>query len=131
LPRPEAGNFRLTVGRCALHTHVSTQNNPYLREIVSENVLWINAKQAAKLGISNGMRVEVRSPRGAGFIRALVTDHIHPETVFMLHGFGHEAGAATRCFHQGLSDSVLAANISDKIGGSPALHDTFVNVRAA
>jgi len=131
LPRPEAGNFRLTVGRCALHTHVSTQNNPYLREIVSENVLWINAKQAAKLGISNGMRVEVRSPRGSGFIRAFVTDYIHPETVFMLHGFGHEARAATRCFRQGLSDSVLAANVSDKIGGSPALHDTFVDVRAA
>ena len=131
LPRPEEGNFRLTVGRCAIHTHVSTQNNPYLREIVPENVLWINAVQAAKLGISDGMRVEVRSPQGGGFIRAFVTDYIHPETVFMLHGFGHEAQLATRCFHKGLSDSVLAANISDKIGGSPALHATFVNVRAA
>jgi len=77
------------------------------------------------------MRVEVRSAQGAGFIRAYVSDHIHPETVFMLHGFGHEAQLATRCFEKGLSDSLLQANISDKIGGSPALHDTFVTVRAA
>ncbi len=34
---------------------------------------------------------------GAGFIRAYVSDHIHPETVFKLHGFGHEAQLATRC----------------------------------
>ncbi len=131
LPRPEAENFRLTVGRCAIHTHVSTQNNPYLKEITPENVLWINSTRAAQLGISNGMRVEVTSPRGAGFIRAFVTDYIHPEAVFMLHGFGHEARMATRCFHQGLSDSLLAANVSDRIGGSPALHDTFVSVKAA
>lgn len=128
---PETGQFRLTVGRCAVHTHVSTQNNPYLCELVPENLLWINSAQAAKLGISNGMRVEVRSAQGAGFIRAFVTDHIHPDTVFMLHGFGHEAQRATRCFEKGLSDSLLQANISDKIGGSPALHDTFVTVRAA
>ena len=131
LVAPEGGQFRLTVGRCALHTHVSTQNNPYLSEIVPENILWINSAQAAKLGISNGMRVEVRSPQGAGYIRAFVTDHIHPETVFILHGFGHEAQLATRCRDKGLSDSLLQANISDKIGGSPALHDTFVTVKAA
>jgi thiosulfate reductase / polysulfide reductase chain A len=128
---PESGQFRLTVGRCALHTHVSTQNNPYLSEIMPENLLWINSAQAARLGISNGMKVEVRSAQGSGFIRAFVTDHIHPETVFMLHGFGHEARLATRCFDKGLSDSLLQANISDKIGGSPALHDTFVTVRVA
>lgn len=128
---PEAGHFRLIVGRCAVHTHVSTQNNPYLSEVVPENLLWINSAEAAKLGITNGMRVAVRSAQGAGFIRAFVTDHIHPETVFMLHGFGHEARAATRCFEKGLSDSLLQANVSDKIGGSPALHDTFVTVTAA
>jgi thiosulfate reductase / polysulfide reductase chain A len=128
---PEAGQFRLTVGRNALHTHVSTQNNPYLSEIVPENLLWINSRQAAELGIGNGMRIEVSSPQGSGTIRAFVTDAIHPETVFVLHGFGHEAKLATRCFNKGLSDSVLLANISDKIGGSPALHDTFVSVKAA
>ena len=123
--------FRLTMGRCALHTHVSTQNNPYLSEIVPENLLWINTRRASELGITDGALVEVASSRGAGKIKAYVTDFIHPETVFMLHGFGHEAQAATRCFNKGVSDSVLLENISDKVGGSPALHDTFVTVRCA
>jgi thiosulfate reductase / polysulfide reductase chain A len=129
---PDAeGKFRLTTGRCALHTHVSTQNNPYLNEIVSENVLWINSGRAGELGIRDGAYVEVSSNRGSGRIKAYVTDLIHPETVFMLHGFGHEAQWATRCYNKGVSDSTLQENISDKVGGSPAFHDTFVSVKAA
>ncbi|MBW1970572.1 MAG: molybdopterin oxidoreductase, partial [Deltaproteobacteria bacterium] len=68
---------------------------------------------------------------GNGKIMAKVTDLIHPESVFMLHGFGHETKSATRSFEKGLSDAVLQENITDKIGGSPALHDTFVTVQPA
>jgi len=131
VPAPKDGQFRLTVGRCALHTHVSTQNNPYLSELAPENVLWINSRQAAALNINDGSLVQVSSSRGSGRIKAFVTDFIHPDTVFMLHGFGHEAQLATRCFNKGLSDSVLLENKSDTIGGSPALHDTFVTVSRA
>lgn len=125
------GNFRLVVGRVVLHTHVSTQNNPYLSELFPENVLWINSARAAELGIQNDDMVEVTSKVGTGQIRAFVTDLIHPEAVFMVHGFGHEAKLATRCYAKGVSDSVLQENVSDKVGGSPALHDTFVTVKAA
>jgi thiosulfate reductase / polysulfide reductase chain A len=128
---PQDGKFRLTVGRCALHTHVSTQNNPYLSEIVPENVLWINARKAAELGIADGSLVEISSSCGSGKIKAYVTELIHPETVFMLHGFGHQAQHATRCFNKGVSDSALQENITDKVGGSPALHDTFVTLKCA
>ena len=48
------GNFRLLVGRTAAHTHVSTQNNLYLSELVPENVLWINDEAAGRLGIKDG-----------------------------------------------------------------------------
>jgi thiosulfate reductase/polysulfide reductase chain A len=129
--RPEGNSFRLITGRIALHTHVSTQNNPYLSEIVPENVLWINSAKAAELGIQNGDLVEVASSRATGNIKAFVTEMIHPETVFMLHGFGHEAKAATRSYNKGVSDSVLQENISDEIGGSPGLHETFVTVSPA
>jgi thiosulfate reductase/polysulfide reductase chain A len=128
---PDNKQFRLVVGRIALHTHVSTQNNPYLSEITPENVLWINTTRASALGIKNGALVEVASKCGAGKIKAFVTDLIHPEAVFMLHGFGHEAKLATRTFNKGFSDSVLQKNISDMVGGSPALHDTFVTVKPA
>ena len=37
---PPDDKFRLTTGRMAAHTHLSTQNVLYLNEIISENVLW-------------------------------------------------------------------------------------------
>jgi thiosulfate reductase/polysulfide reductase chain A len=128
---PKLGNdrFRLTVGRVALHTHVSTQNNPYLSELFTENLLWIHTARAKALGIQNHDMVEVASSCGSGAIKAFVTDLIHPDAVFMVHGFGHEAKLATRCFNKGVSDSVLQENITDTVGGSPALHDTIVTVK--
>jgi len=130
MPPPE-GQYRLLVGRCAIHTHVSTQNNPYLNEQIPENVLWINTREAERLGINNGDLVEISSSVGHGQIRALVTDLIHPEAVFMLHGFGHKARLAERCYDKGIADGVLVENRSDMIGGSPALDDTIVTVRRA
>ena len=126
-PPPE-NRFRLTIGRCALHTHMSTQNNPYLNEIVPENQLWINAESARQMGIGDGTWVKVSSDYGEGSIRAFATDLIHPEAVFMLHGYGHQAQLARRSFEKGVNDSLLMANVSDMIGGSPALHETFVRV---
>ncbi len=129
MPSPPEGKFRLTVGRCALHTHVATQNNPYLNELMSENVLWINTERAAAAGIKNGDTVEVVSTQGSGRIKAYVTDLIHPEAVFMLHGFGHEARMAGRSYNKGLADGLLQENVSDRVGGSPALHHTFVTLK--
>ncbi len=126
--QPEGNRFRLVTGRIALHTHVSTQNNPYLNEIVPENVLWINSAKAAALGIGDRDEVEIASSRAKGRLRAHVTDMIHPDTVFMLHGFGHQAKLATRSFNRGVSDSLIEESVSDQVGGSPALHETFVTV---
>lgn len=128
LQRPPEGKYRLTMGRCAFHTHISTQNNPYLNEIISENVLWINSREAAALGIQSGGMVEVSSSLGSQRIKAYVTDMIHPECVFMLHGFGHEVPVATRSYKKGANDSILVENVSDLVGGSPALHHTLVTV---
>ncbi len=129
VPVTSNGKFRLTVGRTALHTHVATQNNAYLNYIVPENSLWINVKKAEELGIQDGAWVEITSKAGSGRMKAKVTDLIHPETVFMLHGFGHRAKNAKRSYKKGVMDTMLQENLTDKIGGSPALHDTFVTVK--
>jgi len=129
IAKPSQGEFRLTVGRCAAHTHISTQNNLYLNELVPENSLWINNRAAEGLGIKDGSLVSVSSNNGSGMIKSYVTDLIHPEAVFMLHGFGHRAEMGARAFNKGLSDALIMKNISDKTGGSPALHDTFVKVK--
>ena len=128
MPSPPEGQFRLIVGRCAVHTHVATQNNPYLNELMSENVLWINTERAAAAGIKNGDPVEIVSTQGSGRIKAYSTDLIHPEAVFMLHGFGHEAKMASRSYNKGLADGLLQENVTDRVGGSPALHHTFVTL---
>ncbi|MCF6245742.1 MAG: molybdopterin-dependent oxidoreductase [Desulfobacula sp.] len=127
---PGEGKFRLVVGRSAIHTHVSTQNVEYLNELQKENLLWINTKKAAALGIKNNDYVQVQSAVGKGRIKAFVTNFIHPEAVFMVHGFGHEGARAKRSYKQGLSDALIQENITDKVGGSPAYHDTFVSVKA-
>ena len=129
MPAPPEGRFRLLVGRGAAHTNISTQNNLYLNELVPENELWINTQPAGRLGIKNGDYVEVNSPVGVGKIKAKVTDFIHPEAVFMLHGFGKTVPAQTRCYLKGASDAVLQENVTDPVGGSPGLHETMVQVR--
>ncbi len=131
MPSAEPGKFRLVTGRAALHTHVSTQNVEYLNELCGENLLWINNQKAAELGIADRAMVEIASSRHSGKMRAYVTDLIHPECVFLLHGFGHQAKRAERSYNKGVSDAALQENLYDKVGGSPAYHDTFVNVKAA
>ncbi len=131
MPKLSGNTFRLVVGRNAVHTHISTQNNRYLSELFSENVMWINARKAAELGLRTNDMLKVCSSCGSGNVKAFVTELIHPEAAFTLHGFGHEAKLATRCCGKGLSDSVLQENIMDRVGGSPALHDTFVTVKLA
>jgi thiosulfate reductase/polysulfide reductase chain A len=72
--------------------------------------------------------VQVASSRASGRIRAYVTELIHPEAVFMVHGFGHEARSASRSYNKGLANGLLLENITDPVGGSPALHHTCVTV---
>jgi len=131
VPSPPDGRFRLITGRMALHTHISTQNNPYLNELCPDNALWIHREAARSLGVQDGDTVTVSSSRGSGRVRAFVTDLIHPEAVFLLHGFGHTAERAARSFGKGLSDALLQENVSDEIGGSPAFHHTLVTVQPA
>lgn len=121
--------FRLMVGRCAAHTNVMTQNNPYLNDLVPENRLWINGNRAEALGIKDGELVGIESDTGKGEIRAYVTDMIHPEAVFMLHGFGHQEPESRRSYQRGVADAMIQDPIMDKVGGSPALDHTLVKVK--
>jgi len=126
---PEEGSFRLMIGRGVAHTHVSTQNIPLLSELAPENLLWIHTREAKKLGINNGQMVEVSSSRGTDTIRAFVTELIHPDAVFMMHGFGRRVPVLTRCYKKGACDTLLEENITDMVGGSPALQHVHIKVK--
>lgn len=129
---PPNGQFRLTFGRCAVHTQGHTVNNPLLFEQMPENVLWINQKAAAKLGIADGDRVEVIQNGYSETIAAYVTDMIHPESVFVVHGFGHRLPAESRAYGKGLADNKFmkgGLDIWDQAGGAIAFQEHFVTVK--
>jgi thiosulfate reductase/polysulfide reductase chain A len=131
--KPEPGMFRLAFGRSPVHTHGRTQNNPYLHEILPENTLWINTEEARKLDIKNNDRVKVTSSDGShsGTIQASVTDFIHPETVFMIHGFGRKIPWQTRGYNRGLADYRFETgllDVYDPVGGGIALLECIVKV---
>ncbi len=129
VPEPtDKDAFRLITGRVATHTHVSTQNNLYLNEIFPENVLWIHKERAAALDIADGDRVRVHSAWGEGELNAYVSDLIHRDAAFLVHGFGHRVVRAGRSYNRGVSDADLIENVTDPAGGSPGLHETFVKV---
>ncbi len=132
---PPAGKFRLVYGRVAVHTHSHTQNNPLLHQMMDENNLWINTEQAAKLGISDGDIVEVTAANGyQGRLRAFVTDFIHPEAVYTVHGFGRQVPRQTRTYERGVSDQRLMAgllDVWDQAGGAISLCESFVTVKPA
>lgn len=131
---PPEGQFRLTFGRCALHTQGHTVNNPMLAEQMPENVLWINKDAAEKLGISDGDRVEVGQSGYTETITAKVTPMIHPEAVFVIHGFGHKLPVETRAFGKGLADNNFmkgGLDLWDKAGGAIAYQEHFVEVKKA
>ncbi len=129
--KPQKGHYRLTFGRCALHTQGHTVNNPMLAEQMSENVLWINDKEAEKLGIKDGERVEVGQNGYTETIKAKVTALIHDEAVFVLHGFGHRLKPESRAYGKGLADNKFMSggfDIWDKAGGGIAYQEHFVSV---
>ncbi len=132
--KPDEGSFRLTFGRTAVHTHAQSQNNPILNEIIPENTLWINDGEATKLGIKDGDTVEVSADEYAGRIRARVTPYIHPEAVFMLHGFGSDIPLKTRSFGKGLRETNFEVGLLetvDPVGGGVAYLECMVKIRKA
>jgi len=132
---PPKGMFRLIFGRSAVHTHGHTINNPLLHELMPENSLWINNRVALKFGIKEGDWVDVISrDANIGTIRCHITEFIHPEAVFTVHGFGRQVPLQSRAYHAGMSDQKLMVGKLDdwdKLGGSLNLCETFVTVRSS
>lgn len=124
--------FRLLFGRTAVHTHGQTMNNPLLRDLRGDNPLWMHPERAAALGIADGDRVEISGADHTALITVQVTPWIHPEAVFLLHGYGRTVPAQTRACGQGVADQRLQGGllgVYDPAGGGNALTEATVRVR--
>jgi thiosulfate reductase/polysulfide reductase chain A len=132
---PADDRFLLLIGRTATLTHGQSFNNPLLNERAPEQVLWIHPDRAGPLGISDGDAVEIRGGGDyVGRIQARVTPWIHPEAVFMLHGFGATVPLATRALSRGVADQRLQDGKLydfDPAGGGCALTETIVRIKPA
>jgi len=96
-----------------------------------ENVLWIHVDPAAKLGIADGSMVRVANNGFEGQMKARVTDLIHPEAVFMIHGFGHTLPVESRAYGTGVAENKLMTgglDIWDPAGGAVACQEHFISV---
>jgi thiosulfate reductase/polysulfide reductase chain A len=105
-----------------------------LYELLPYNTLWINKREASKLGINDGDWVDVISQpqEVTGTIRAKVTEFIHQDAVYMIHGFGRQIPLQTRAYHAGMADQKLQIGLlkeMDPAGGGLCLCESFVEVR--
>ncbi|QGY40342.1 molybdopterin-dependent oxidoreductase [Pseudodesulfovibrio cashew] len=131
---PPEDKFRITFGRCALHTQGHTVNNALLFERMPENKLWINTEKAKGLGIETGDRVSVSNNGYSADTTAFVTDFVHPDAVFLVHGFGHTLPCESRAKGHGIADNELmpkGIKKYDKGGGAIAMQEHFVTVAKA
>ena len=131
--KPPEGTYRLVTSKVAVHTQGrTTANIGILNELYSENDLWIHTNEAKKLGISNGDMVEVSVKGYAKNIKAKLTDYIHPEAIFMVHGFGDTVPLRTRSFNKGVSDIRLQRGLlKTPVGGNCPLTECVVTVKKA
>ncbi len=130
--KPPKGKFRLVFGRSPIHAHGHTINNPLLNELLPENTLWINKRVADRLGLNDGDLADVVSDTFKGTVKVHVTEFIHPEAVYTVHGFGRQVPLQSRAYHAGLSDQKLMEGLllhMDEAGGGLCLCEKFVTVR--
>jgi thiosulfate reductase/polysulfide reductase chain A len=129
---PAGDQFTLLFAKTATLAQGQSLNNPLLNERAPQQVLWIHPDRAAALGIADGDQVEVSGGgHYTGCLPAKVTRWIHPEAVFMLHGYGATVPLATRALGLGVADQRLQhgkLDDFDPAGGGAALTETVVRV---
>jgi len=121
--------FKFITGRHAQQTQNATANNIMLLDVMRENYLWINKKQAEERGIKYGDLIEVKSSIGKVQIKAYPTIKIIPDVLFYVHGFGSESEGLTFGYRNGASDNMIIEDTMESVFGSAAMHETLVTIR--
>jgi thiosulfate reductase/polysulfide reductase chain A len=129
---PPSGYFHLNYGRAPAHTFSRTQNNPVLYQLMPENLVWIHPLAARAFGIENGSYVVLVNQDGiaSNRVRVRVTERIRPDSVWLVHGFGHTAEGLKLAYGRGADDSALMTRILyDPIMGGTGMRGNFVTFR--
>lgn len=134
-PEPEEGFYRLIYGRAPMHTFSRTANNPNLTDLMDENTCWVHPKVAELWGLKEGSYTYLRNQDGitSDFpIKVRVTERIRWDSVYMVHGFGHNTKELTRAFGKGANDTQLITNVMiDPLMGGTGMRGNFVTFTAS
>lgn len=131
IEHPEKGMYRLIYGRSPVHTFSRTINTQWLWELEKENEVWLNKKEAVRLGVKNGEYVRLENQDGvrSNKIKTKVTERIRHDCVYMVHGFGHNAPRMKRANGSGADDQKLITKyIEDPITGGTGMRVNFVKI---
>ncbi|MDI6864081.1 molybdopterin-containing oxidoreductase family protein [Thermodesulfovibrio yellowstonii] len=129
--QPSEGWFRLIYGRAPVHTFSRTTNNPSLWELMEENVAWINAKVAKRMGLKHGDYIVLVNQDGvkSNKVRAKVTERIRPDCIYLVHGFSSTSKLLHRAYLRGADDQQLITKYAiDPISGSVGMRVNFVKI---
>ena len=129
--QPPKDMFRLIYGRSPVHTFSRTVNTQWLWELQKENEVWLNKKEAQRLGVKNGqyVRLENQDAVRSNKIKVKVTERIRHDCVYMVHGFGHNAPRLKRADGSGADDQKLITRyIEDPITGGTGMRVNFVKI---
>ena len=95
-----------------------------------ENSVWVNPKVADIWELKNGQKVWLQNQDGvvSSFpIKVRVTERIRWDSVYMVHGFGHNDKKLSRTYGRGASDSELITNVMiDQQMGGRGMRGNFV-----
>lgn len=131
-PAPPEGYFHLNYGRAPQHSFGRTQNNPVLYQLMPENLVWIHPIASRRFEIRNGQYVRLVNQDGveSNRVRVRVTERIRPDSVWLVHGFGHTSEALALAYGRGADDASLMTRILyDPVMGGTGMRGNFVTFR--
>jgi thiosulfate reductase/polysulfide reductase chain A len=131
---PPPGHFRLLFGRAPVHTFGRTTNNRFLSEVYSENEVWVNARTANEMGLSDGELVTLINQDDVQSqpVRIKVTQRIRHDCVYMVHGYGHTSKGLNFARGRGADDAKLITRYkTDPIMGGTGMNVNFVRIERA
>ena len=127
---PPEGFYRLIYGRAPMHTFGRTANNPNLTDLMNENTLWVNPKVASLWGLTNDQYIKLRNQDdvvSTFAIKVRITERIRWDSVYMVHGFGHNNKKLSRAHGRGINDTELITNVKiDPVMGGTGMRSNFV-----
>lgn len=124
-------SFRLVHGKQAHLTHTRSTNQKYLTEISKLNDMtrvWIHPARAKALGVKEGDCMTISNSVGKGKARAMVTEGIHRDCVFLPSGYGVFSRNLQTAFGYGISYNDFLPTYFDPMLGHCMSNEIIVRV---